>query len=63
VYVDAGSNKFWEAAVQENKLIVRYGRTGTKGQVQVKTFDDNNKAINEQQKLYKEKLAKGYQKV
>lgn len=61
-FKDGASDKFWEAAVQENKLIVRYGRTGTKGQVQVKTFDDNTKAISEQQKLYKEKFAKGYQK-
>ena len=63
VFTDAGSNKFWEAAVQETKLIVRYGRVGTKGQVQIKTFDDNNKAVIEQQKLYKEKLGKGYQKI
>ncbi len=63
VFADAGSNKFWEAAVQENKLIVRYGRTGTKGQVQVKTFDHNVKAIAEKEKLYKEKLGKGYQKI
>jgi predicted DNA-binding WGR domain protein len=63
VFTDAGSNKFWEAAVQDNKLVVRYGRVGTKGQVQVKTFDDNVKAIFEKEKLYKEKLGKGYQKI
>ncbi len=63
INTENGSNKFWEAAVQENKLIVRYGRTGTKGQVQVKTFDHNIKAIAEKEKLYKEKLGKGYQKI
>lgn len=45
VFVDGNSNKFWEAAVQDNKLIVRYGRTGTKGQVQLKSFESNERAI------------------
>jgi predicted DNA-binding WGR domain protein/DNA polymerase III delta prime subunit len=61
IFNDAGSNKFWEAGLQENKLIVRFGRVGTKGQVQVKTFEDTTKAIKEKDKLTREKLAKGYQ--
>ena len=60
VFTDATSNKFWEAAVQENKLIVRYGRVGTKGQVQIKTFDTAEKAIKEKEKMLKEKSGKGY---
>jgi predicted DNA-binding WGR domain protein len=60
VFTDASSNKFWEAGVQENKLIVRYGRVGTKGQVQVKTFDDAEKAIKEKDKMIREKTGKGY---
>ncbi len=60
VFTDATSNKFWEAAVQENKLIVRYGRVGTKGQVQIKTFDTAEKAIKEKEKMIKEKIGKGY---
>lgn len=60
VFVDGNSNKFWEAAVQDNKLIVRYGRTGTKGQVQLKSFESNERAIKEKEKLVREKTGKGY---
>jgi superfamily I DNA and/or RNA helicase/predicted DNA-binding WGR domain protein len=59
-FKDATSNKFWEAAVQENKLIIRFGRIGTKGQVQVKTFKDAENAIKEKEKLIREKINKGY---
>lgn len=60
VFTDATSNKFWEAGTQNNKLVVRYGRVGTKGQVQVKTFADAEKATKEKEKMVKEKLGKGY---
>ncbi|HTE09360.1 MAG TPA: AAA domain-containing protein [Chitinophagaceae bacterium] len=60
VYTDAVSDKFWEAALQDAKLIVRFGRTGTKGQVQVKTFADAENAMKEKEKLIKEKKGKGY---
>jgi predicted DNA-binding WGR domain protein len=61
-FTDDTSNKFWEAAIQENKLIIRFGRIGTKGQVQVKTFDDAAKATAEKEKAIKEKTGKGYLK-
>jgi len=60
VYADESSHKFWEAGLQDNKLIVRFGRVGTKRQVQVKTFEYNSKAMKEKEKLVKEKLGKGY---
>ena len=60
VFKDTTSNKFWEAGIHQNKLIVRYGRVGTKGQVQVKTFDNIEKAIQEKEKMIKEKIGKGY---
>jgi superfamily I DNA and/or RNA helicase/predicted DNA-binding WGR domain protein len=60
IFTDTGSNKFWEAGVKENKLIVRFGRIGTKGQAQVKTFADMQVAIKEKEKAVKEKLSKGY---
>jgi superfamily I DNA and/or RNA helicase/predicted DNA-binding WGR domain protein len=60
VFTDATSNKFWEAGVQENKLIVRFGRIGTKGQVQVKTFDKLEATMKEKEKMIREKKAKGY---
>lgn len=60
VFTDTTCSKFWEAAVQENKLIVRYGRVGTKGQVQIKAFEDRAKAEKEKEKLLKEKITNGY---
>ena len=61
-YEDAQHNKFWEAAANGNKLIIRWGRTGAKGQIQVKTFPDAAAAEKEMEKLVKEKLGSGYAK-
>jgi predicted DNA-binding WGR domain protein/DNA polymerase III delta prime subunit len=63
VSTENGSNKFWEAAVDGNKLVVRFGKTGTKGQSQIKTFADYESTEKERQKLITAKLAKGYNKV
>ncbi|RYY68482.1 MAG: WGR domain-containing protein, partial [Chitinophagaceae bacterium] len=62
-FTEAGSNKFWEAATQNEKLIVRYGKINTRGQVQVKTFPNAEKAELERQKLVAEKTKKGYVKI
>ena len=62
IFTDSGSNKFWEAAVDEQRLIVRFGKINTRGQVQVKTFADAEKAAAEKNKLVAEKLKKGYTK-
>lgn len=62
VFTDGGSNKFWEAGVQQNKLVVRFGRVGTKGQIQIKTFLDAETAEKEKNKMIKEKTGKGYRK-
>jgi superfamily I DNA and/or RNA helicase/predicted DNA-binding WGR domain protein len=59
-FAERGSNKFWEVAIQENKLIVRFGKIGTKGQVQVKSFDSVEKVMREKERLLKEKIGKGY---
>ena len=60
VFVEGSSNKFWEVAVDDTKLIVRFGRVGTKGQVQLKTFSDETLAMKEKEKLVREKTNKGY---
>src|SRR6516162_2405654 len=59
-YSDARSHKFWNIELQGNALTVTYGRIGTAGQTQTKTFADAAKAQKEHDKLVKEKLAKGY---
>jgi predicted DNA-binding WGR domain protein len=58
---DEASDKFWEAATDGNKLVVRWGRIGSKGQIQLKTFADGEAARKEMEKLIKEKQGKGYQ--
>lgn len=60
VSTEGGSNKFWEAATDQQKLIVRFGKVGTKGQTQIKTFEDADKASKEKEKMIREKLSKGY---
>jgi predicted DNA-binding WGR domain protein len=60
VFVEGSSNKFWEVAVDGGKLIVRFGRVGTKGQVQLKTFADETTALKEKEKSVREKTNKGY---
>jgi superfamily I DNA and/or RNA helicase/predicted DNA-binding WGR domain protein len=60
VFSDSKSNKFWEVASKADKLIVRYGRIGTRGQSQIKTFADEERVELEKQKLVKEKINKGY---
>lgn len=59
-FTDAGSHKFWEVATQDNKLVVRFGRIGSKGQVQLKTFEDAALAEKEMQQLVEDKKRKGY---
>jgi uncharacterized protein (TIGR02996 family) len=60
-YSDAKSHKFWNIDLQGDKLTVTYGRVGSAGQTQTKTFADEARARKEHDKLVKEKLAKGYQ--
>ncbi|HEY0656576.1 MAG TPA: AAA domain-containing protein, partial [Chryseosolibacter sp.] len=59
-FKDATSNKFWEAAVDGQKLVVRFGRIGTKGQTQLKSFASQEVAQKEKEKMVREKIAKGY---
>jgi predicted DNA-binding WGR domain protein len=57
---EGGANKFWETSVSGSELTVRFGRIGTRGQVQSKTFPTPDAAHREQEKLIRSKLAKGY---
>jgi uncharacterized protein (TIGR02996 family) len=60
VYSDAKSHKFWNIDLKGKTFTVTYGRQGTAGQSQTKTFADESKAIKEHDKLIAEKLRKGY---
>lgn len=61
--VEGSASKFWQVEVQENRVIVCFGRIGTAGQTKEKLLADATAAQKEQDKLIKEKLGKGYQEV
>jgi predicted DNA-binding WGR domain protein len=54
------SRKFWEIAVENDSFTVRFGRIGTAGQSQTKTFAEAGKSKSEAEKLIAEKVKKGY---
>jgi len=55
------SSKFWEIEQQGTDLYIRWGRIGTTGQSQTKSFADATKAAAALGKLIAEKTRKGYQ--
>jgi predicted DNA-binding WGR domain protein len=60
-FTSGSSNKFWEISLSGNSFTVRFGRLGTAGQSQMKSFSDEQKAKHEADHLVAEKLKKGYQ--
>jgi predicted DNA-binding WGR domain protein len=61
--VEGASSKFWEIELQGSAFTVRWGRIGTAGQTQQKSFANEAKAQAEHDKLLAEKLKKGYAEV
>ena len=59
-YKDEKSNKFWKITVTGNSFTITYGKTGTKGISQVKSFESEEKCLKEAEKLLNDKLNKGY---
>ena len=57
---EAHRRKFWEISLSGNSFTVRFGRIGTAGQSQTKTFADEARAKREAENLVAEKLKKGY---
>jgi uncharacterized protein (TIGR02996 family) len=62
-FEEGSSHKFWEIVVEGSAYTVRYGKVGTEGQVQTKTFKDAAKAEAEANKKIAEKTKKGYAEV
>jgi DNA ligase 1 len=60
-FADGSSDKFWEIDIAGAAVTVRYGRTGTNGQTNTKTFSDEVAAAKHADKLIAEKTEKGYQ--
>ncbi|MDU1892159.1 MAG: ankyrin repeat domain-containing protein [Dysgonomonas sp.] len=59
-YSDDKSSKFWSIDISENTFTVNYGKIGTAGQTQTKTFADEEACQKEANKLIAEKTKKGY---
>lgn len=59
-YVEGNSAKFWEISQQDSNVTVRFGRIGTQGQTQTKSFGDADAATRHVEKLIAEKTKKGY---
>lgn len=60
-YSDEKSNKFWEISMEGASVTVRFGRIGTSGQTQTKTFPEAAAAQKHADKLIEEKTGKGYE--
>src|SRR4051812_47706463 len=59
-YSDAKSHKFWTIDVSGAAFTVAFGKVGSAGQTQTKTFPTAEKARAEADKLIAEKTRKGY---
>lgn len=59
-YIEGSSAKFWDISRQDSAVTVRFGRIGTQGQSQTKTFGDADAATRHVEKLIAEKTKKGY---
>lgn len=59
-FVGGTSKKFWEITLAGTSFTVRYGRIGTAGQSQSKSFTDEARAKLESENLIAEKVKKGY---
>jgi uncharacterized protein (TIGR02996 family) len=59
-FSDAKSHKFWTIEVSGSGFTVTYGKVGSAGQTQTKSFASAEKAQAEADKLIGEKLKKGY---
>jgi uncharacterized protein (TIGR02996 family) len=59
-YSDAKSHKFWNIEVSGAGFTVTYGKVGSAGQTQTKSFGTAEEAQAEADKLIREKVKKGY---
>ena len=62
-YVDDKSSRFWEIRANGSDTEVRYGKIGTSGQAQTKSFDSPEAAQKSADKLVAEKIKGGYHQV
>ena len=59
-YIDGNSDKFWQIEVSEINYTVTYGKNGTSGISQTKTFSNAEECLKAAEKILAEKTKKGY---
>jgi len=59
-FEQGASRKFWEIAVDGPDVKVRFGRIGSQGQTQVKSFDDDATARAHAASMIEKKTSAGY---
>src|SRR5438874_372325 len=59
-FTEGTSNKFWNIELTGTSYTVQFGRIGTTGQTQLKTFADAGAAQRAHDKAIAEKVGKGY---
>ena len=62
-FAEGNSCKFWEVAVSGSAVRVQFGRIGTAGQSNSKSFPDEQTATRHADTVIRQKLAKGYAEV
>lgn len=62
-FSEGASHKFWSIALDGATQTVQFGRIGTAGQTQTKTFDSDTEAHKATEKLIEAKRKKGYTEV
>jgi len=59
-YIDGTSDKFWEIEVTGSNYTVTYGKNGTSGTTQTKSFGSDEECLKMAEKILAEKVKKGY---
>ncbi|WP_437193294.1 WGR domain-containing protein [Planctomicrobium sp. SH527] len=59
-FSDGSSHKFWKIELSGHEFTVTFGKIGTSGQTQTKSFSNNDEARKSYDKLVAEKTKKGY---
>ncbi|MCE9667170.1 WGR domain-containing protein [Myxococcus stipitatus] len=62
-FKEGSSNKFWEITLEGDSFTAKWGRIGTEGQEKTQSFDSEEAARKEYEKLIREKEKKGYELV
>ena len=60
VFRDGGAERWWAGVVDGNQVTVRWGKTGSRAQVSLKTYADEKAAQDELNRLEEEQQQKGY---